>query len=62
VRFWDLATGKQVGQFAGTPGLVEGMQFSPDGAQLAVSATDTTVLIVDVRKTVAAQGSGKRQE
>jgi RNA polymerase sigma factor (sigma-70 family) len=50
VRFWDLATGKQVGQFAGTTGLVEGMQFSPDGALLAVSGTNTTVLIVDVRQ------------
>ncbi len=62
VRFWDLATGKQVGQFAGTPGLVEGMQFSPDGALLAVSATDTTVVIVDVRDVVAGQGSGKRKD
>jgi WD40 repeat protein len=62
VRFWDLATGKQVGQFAGTPGVVEGLQFSPDGALLAVSGTDTTVLIVDVRKVLAGQGSEERKD
>lgn len=53
VRFWDVATGKEVGQFAGTPAVVEGMQFSPDGALLAVSSTDTTVLLVEVRKVLA---------
>jgi RNA polymerase sigma factor (sigma-70 family) len=62
VRFWDLATGKQVGQFTGTPGVVEGLQFSPDGALLAVSGTDTTVVIVDVRKAVADRGSEKSKD
>jgi WD40 repeat protein len=50
ICFWDLTTGKQVGQFRDRSILVEGFQFSPDGTLLAMSATDTTVLILDVRK------------
>jgi WD40 repeat protein len=62
VRFWNVATGKQVGQFAGTLGLVEGMQFSPDGTLLAVSGTDTTVVLVDLRSVVANREAGKPRD
>ena len=53
VRFWDLASGKEVGQFRCPGNGVYNWAFSPDGGVLAVSAKDTTVLLVDVRKVVS---------
>ena len=55
VRFWDLATGKQVGEFRGHSGHVTSLAFAPDSRLLAVGGSDTTVLIVDVRKVVGKQ-------
>jgi WD40 repeat protein len=52
VRFWDLATGKELGEFRGHIGGITTMTFSPDGAVLGVCGDDTTVLLVDVRKLV----------
>ena len=50
VHFRDLASGKELGQFrCGVKG-VHSMAFSPDSQLLAVSAKDTTVILVDVRK------------
>ena len=50
IVFRDPATGKEVGRFrCGVKG-VHSMAFSPDSKLLAVSAKDTTVLLVDVRK------------
>jgi RNA polymerase sigma factor (sigma-70 family) len=50
VRFWNLASGKEVGRFRCPVSGVYGLAFSPDGKVLAVSAKDTTVLLVDVAK------------
>lgn len=50
VRFWDLASGKEVGRFRCPTNGVHCLAFSPDGQALAVSAEDTTVLLVDVRQ------------
>jgi RNA polymerase sigma factor (sigma-70 family) len=52
VRFWDLAGGKEVGQFRCPSTCAHFLAFSPDSEVLAVSATDTTVLLVDVRKVI----------
>jgi WD40 repeat protein len=52
VRFWDLGRGKQVGEFRGQLGIVQGVAFSPDGSRLAVWSDDTTTLLVDVRRVV----------
>jgi WD40 repeat protein len=50
VDFSDPASGKEVGRFrCGAKG-VHSMAFSPDSRLLAVSAKDTTVLLVDVPK------------
>jgi RNA polymerase sigma factor (sigma-70 family) len=52
IHFRDPASGKEVGQFrCGAKG-VHSMAFSPDSQVLAVSAKDTTVLLVDVRKVI----------
>ena len=53
VHFRDPASGKEVGRFrCGVKG-VHSMAFSPDSQLLAVSAKDTTVLLVDVRKVLS---------
>jgi RNA polymerase sigma factor (sigma-70 family) len=60
VRFWDLDMtgktpgrfGKEVGQFRCPVNGVHCLVFSPDGRILAVSAEDTTVLLVDVGQVV----------
>jgi RNA polymerase sigma factor (sigma-70 family) len=52
VHFREPASGKEVGRFrCGVKG-VSSMTFSPDSQILAVSAKDTTVLLIDVRKVV----------
>jgi WD40 repeat protein len=52
IRFWDLASGKEVGRFRCPVNGVETMVFSPDSRILAVSAKDTTVLLIDVAQVV----------
>ncbi len=52
VRFWDMATGNQVGEFRGHLGSVTSMAFSPDSKRLATGGSDSTVLIIDVQKVV----------
>src|SRR5437764_3515523 len=52
VHFRDPANGKEVGRFRCRVKGVHSMVFSPDSQVLAVSAKDTTVLLVDVRKVV----------
>jgi WD40 repeat protein len=52
VRFWDLVHGQQVGEFHGPTGHMACLTFAPDSRLLAVGASDTTVLLVDVRKIV----------
>ena len=47
VRVWDVAAGKEIGQFKGHSGRVEAVAFSSDGKTLVTSATDTTVLLWD---------------
>jgi RNA polymerase sigma factor (sigma-70 family) len=52
VHFRDPISGKVVGRFrCGVKGVLS-MTFSPDSRVLAVSAKDTTVLLVDVHKVV----------
>jgi WD40 repeat protein len=53
VRFWDMQTGKQLAEFAGSPGIVSSLAFAPDSNLVAVGASNTTVLLVDVRKVLA---------
>ena len=50
VHFLDTATGKEVGRFNCQVKDFHTLAFSPDSQVLAVSAGDTTVLLVDVRK------------
>ncbi len=50
VHFRDAATGKEVGRFRCGGDGVNSMAFSPDSQVLAVSAKDTTVLLIEVRK------------
>lgn len=52
VHFRDPASGKEVGRFRCGGNGVNNMAFSPDSQALAVSAKDTTVLLVDVRKVI----------
>jgi WD40 repeat protein len=52
VHFWDLATGEQAGEFSNAPCGVTCLAFAPDSCLLAVGASDTTVVLVDVRKIV----------
>jgi WD40 repeat protein len=60
VHFRDLASGKEVGRFrCGVKGVFS-MTFSPDSRVLAVSAKDTTVLLVDVRKVTSLPSSAPR--
>ena len=54
VHFRDPASGKEVGRFRCRVKGVQSMTFSPDSQVLAVSAKDTTVLLVEVRKVVSA--------
>jgi RNA polymerase sigma factor (sigma-70 family) len=53
VHFRDPASGKEVGRFRCRVKGVHSMSFSPDSQVLAVSAKDTTVLLVDVPKVVS---------
>jgi WD40 repeat protein len=47
VRVWDVAAGKEVGQFKGNGGRVETIAFARDGKALASSSADTTVVMWD---------------
>lgn len=47
VRLWDVAGGKEVGQFKGHDGRVETVSFSADGKSFASGSADTTVLLWD---------------
>ncbi|HEX4589900.1 MAG TPA: hypothetical protein VH120_08235, partial [Gemmataceae bacterium] len=48
IVLWDVATGKQVHEFAGHRARVLSLAFSPDGKRLASGSEDTTVLMWDV--------------
>jgi WD40 repeat protein len=50
VRIWDVARGKQLGQFQGHEGNVTTLALSDDGNTLATGSADTTVLVWDVTR------------
>jgi RNA polymerase sigma factor (sigma-70 family) len=50
VRFWDTASGKQVGQLAGHQGPIDTLEFAPDGKTLTTGSRDTTGLVWDVTR------------
>jgi WD40 repeat protein len=47
-RLWDVETGREVRQFPGYAGFVNGLSFSPDGKYIATAAEGTTSQIWDV--------------
>jgi WD40 repeat protein len=50
VSVWDLATGKEVGQFKGHSGIVDSISFAPDGKSIATGSRDTTGLVWELPK------------
>lgn len=47
VRVWDLLAGRQVRQFLGHRGPINGVVFSPDSKRLASASDDGTILVWD---------------
>ena len=45
---WDAATGREVRQFTGHAGGVEGLAYSADGTRIVTGGVDTTVRVFDV--------------
>jgi hypothetical protein len=45
VRLWEVATGKEIREFAGHDGIVSSLSWCPDGKKLATAGYDTTALI-----------------
>jgi RNA polymerase sigma factor (sigma-70 family) len=50
VRFWDTASGKEVGRLAGHQGPIDTLEFAPDGRTLTTGSRDTTGLVWDVTR------------
>src|SRR5262249_24332074 len=47
VRLWDLATGKELGQFKGHEGGVLNVVFAPDSRTVISGSADTTAVVWD---------------
>jgi len=50
VRLWEIATGKDIGDFEGHQGAVLSLVFSPDSKTLTTGSSDTTALVWDVTR------------
>ena len=48
IRFWDVRSGEQVGQFSGHDRNTAAVAFSPDGKRLVSAHNNTTLLLWDV--------------
>jgi WD40 repeat protein len=45
IRFWDVATGKELGRFSGYSGDVTALAFTPDGKRLVAGLSNGTALV-----------------
>src|SRR5207253_3645499 len=52
VKWWDLASGKQLALLEGAPGFLRALVFAPDGKRLATATTslDVTVRVWDLTR------------
>jgi WD40 repeat protein len=61
IRFWDLATGKQITTLSGHQEDVKSLAFSPDGKTLVSGLRDTTAIVWDVPPEVFSRDRVQRQ-
>ena len=54
IRFWDIATGKEIHRLQGLGANVTSLSFSPDGSRLVSGSSDGTALIWDMSRTARA--------
>ncbi|MCI0458952.1 MAG: WD40 repeat domain-containing protein [Gemmataceae bacterium] len=62
VRLWDIATGEELGCFAGHQAGVMAVAFSRDGKHLVSGSGDSTALVWEVRRMLSAEGELSAKE